>query len=248
MNTNNTNKIVSALVILALMLGLLGVSRAFACNGGGNCENAPGQQTPVATETETPKVNPGGQTLPTQAVANGLPKVTVTSSAPLINNGGNTLPTQAVANGVASQPQNLIAGTDTETAAVDNGNGVPATGTTQEDVLSGQPVGPTGKPVYCTETTVNEPITDYNEFVRLARSWSRWWSPNGNTVSGWAHYVIPVWTEGPNGWVLTYTETSNSDNELVRGRGGWPNISTDLWEDYNDNLVHFANQVSCPTD
>jgi len=105
--TFTQNKWFNALLILALMLGTMGITSAAAkCDPAksDNCPvEAPGQQ--VNTDTnDSVVVNNGGQTLPEQAVANGVVKKTDdTVAVPVVNNGGQTLPDNAVANGVINQ-------------------------------------------------------------------------------------------------------------------------------------------------
>lgn len=92
-NYQNVRRALSAVLLFTLLLSMFGnvgpalkglnlgmVSTASACQPDKPCADAPGQ---VAKTEEAPD-----------------------ESAPLVNNGGQTLPPQAVANGVANQPQN----------------------------------------------------------------------------------------------------------------------------------------------
>lgn len=264
----NVRRAYSAFFLLALLVSMFGgtvgrldlgmVSVASACQTGKPCEDANGSPTiqePKEEEVVTVDVgdvqatvvslsNNGGGTpnlnaqgVQTQAI-NGTNNSTITLSVPA----GAQLTLPAETNATVIYTEILTSGDPTDTT-LGNTTEVSA----YDDVMDGShTVSPHGKPEYCTTSETNAELS-YAEFVALARSWSQFWQPNeDHTVYGWAHYVIPVYTEGPNGWSIQYVETSNSDNELVTGRGGWPNKSTNLWKQYNDNLVHFPDQVSCP--
>lgn len=205
----------------------------YACKDGKSCETAPGQEAKVESTDpvvdEAPNGFDNGGAVWKQSDSNGV----------VLNPGGQG-GVLVASTDVLTNTGNLPAGNVTVNTAND---GISA----HEDIMDGDHlVGPEGKPQYCTSTVTNTPVS-YTDFVRLVRGWSQFWAPNGEIRNGgWPHYVIPTYVEGPQGWHVSYVETSNSDNELTRGHGGWDNIVADLWHDYNDNLIHTPDQVECP--